>query len=97
MSCVFIRNVGRGKINCVSIAHIILGGFHGSLLRHSKYASAEISFVGLSLRWCLGRAMGKYNVSTGNCTISSFLISLIYNQEETKVVEHWNIGILISI
>ena len=27
MSCVFIRNVGRGKINCVSIAHIILGAF----------------------------------------------------------------------
>ena len=27
MSCVFIRNVGRGKINCVSIAYIILGAF----------------------------------------------------------------------
>ena len=73
------------------------GGFHGSLRRHSKYASAEISFVGLSLRWCLGRAMGKYTVFTTNYTISSFLNSLINNQEKTKVLEHWNIGILISI
>lgn len=27
MSCVFIGNVGRGKINCVSVAYIILGAF----------------------------------------------------------------------
>lgn len=73
------------------------GGFHGRLRRPSKYASAEISFVGLSLRWYLGRAMGKYSVSTSNCTISSSLNSLINNQEKTKVVEHWNVGILISI
>lgn len=65
------------------------GGSHGRLRRHSKYASAEISFVGFSLRWYLGRAMGKYSVSTGNCTISSFLNSLINNQEKTKVVEQW--------
>ena len=63
--------------------------YYDRLRRHSKYASAEISFVGFSLRWYLGRAMGKYSVSTGNCTISSFLNSLINNQEKTKVVEQW--------
>lgn len=87
-------HVGRGKINCVSVAHIILGAFMAvcgapQTMLQLRYLWLDSIYAGI---W-IGLWVSIYSVLyLAAATARSLLLKFIDESSREKKAIHWNIG-----
>lgn len=87
-------HVGRGKINCVSLAHIILGAFMAvcgaiQIMLQLRYLWLDSIYAGI---W-VGLWVSIYSVLyLAAATARSLLLKFIDESSRENKAIHWNIG-----